>query len=61
MTNTTTQTAEQKKRIASALDETNRFIEKETNRGELNRPADMQKHLDFCIAHRAKLNAMLAA
>jgi len=59
--NNTTYSAEQKKRIISALDQTNRFIEQETNRGEENRPADMQKHLVFCIAHRAKLTAMLAA
>ena len=53
-------TDEHKRRIKQALAETQRFIDKESPRDPKLRPADMQQHLDLCIAHKAKLEAMLA-
>ena len=58
--NTTTYSAEQKKRIAAELHKVNRFIEKEENMGEYNRPKDAQKLLDSYISIRTKLIGMLA-
>lgn len=53
-------TTNQIQRIKQALAETQRFIDKEGKRDPKLRPADMQQHLDFCISHKAKLEAMLA-
>ncbi len=54
-----TYTPEQKRRIEQALAETKRFIEREGERDPSLRPADMQQHLEFCIGHKVKLEAML--
>jgi len=51
---------EKQKRIWKAIEETNRFIDREQARSPKFRPADMQQHLDFCIAHREKLYKMLS-
>lgn len=47
------------RRILQAIAECDAFIAKESARSADLRPADIQQHLDFCIAHRAKLVAML--
>lgn len=52
-------TASQRRRVIEALNETQRFIDKESARNPKLRPADTQKLLDFYIAHAAKLRAML--
>ena len=51
----------QLKRTMDALAETARFIEKESPRRADLRPADVQKHLDFCIAHKSRLEAAIDA
>ena len=51
---------DQIRRIQQAIAECDSFIAKESARRADLRPADMQQHLDFCIAHRAKLAAMVA-
>ncbi len=48
-------------KIKSAIVECERFIAKEESRDASLRPADAQKHLDFCKSHKAKLQAMLDA
>ncbi len=48
-------------RILQAISETESFIERESARADDLRPADMQQHLDFCIAHKQKLIKMLNA
>jgi hypothetical protein len=53
--NTTSQTS----RIIQAIAECQRFIDKEEPRIASLRPADVQKHLDFCKAHMVKLAGML--
>jgi hypothetical protein len=51
----------QQNKIIQAIAECSRYIEKEqAHRADL-RPADVAQHLEFCIQHRAKLQAMLAA
>lgn len=52
---------DQIRRIHQAIAECDKFIAKESGRRADLRPADVQKHLDFCISHRAKLAAMLDA
>lgn len=52
---------DQIRRIHQAIAECDKFIDKESGRRADLRPADVQQHLDFCVAHRAKLEAMLAA
>lgn len=54
-----TLTPETTRRIKVALAETQRFIDKESPRNADTRPADMLQHLNFCIAHKARLLAML--
>lgn len=49
----------QLKRAQDALAETIRFIEKESPRRADLRPSDVQKHLDFCIAHKARLETAI--
>ncbi|KVQ85549.1 hypothetical protein KTE60_22460 [Burkholderia multivorans] len=48
-------------KIKSAIADCDRFIAKEDPRDASTRPADVQQHLDFCKAHKAKLQNMLAA
>lgn len=50
---------EQITRVKQAIAECDAFIEKESNRPTGTRPADMQKHLDFCIAHKSRLIEMI--
>jgi hypothetical protein len=52
--------ANQSRRILQAIAECDTFIEKEEKRSADLRPADVQKHLDFCRQHKGKLQAMLA-
>lgn len=54
-------TKEQRRRVISALEETQRFIDKESKRSADLRPAETQNLLDWYVAHKAKLEAMLAA
>lgn len=53
-------TAANRRKIVEALAETQRFIDKESVRNPSLRPADVQKTLDFYVAHKAKLETMLA-
>lgn len=46
-------------KIKSAIADCERFIAKEEPREAALRPADAQKHLDFCKAHKVKLENML--
>ena len=50
-----TLTTEQARRIRDAIVDCDRFIAKEDPRRADLRPADIQKHLDFCKSHKAKL------
>lgn len=50
---------EQITRVKQAISECDAFITKESQRPAATRPADMQKHLDFCIAHKARLLGMI--
>lgn len=50
---------EQIARVKQAISECDAFITKESQRPAATRPADMQKHLDFCIAHKARLLGMI--
>lgn len=54
-------TAEAQRRIHQAIADCDRFIAKEEGRAADIRPASVQQHLDFCIAHRVKLQNALAA
>ena len=47
-------------RIRQAIEECERYIAKESPRSADLRPADVAKHLEFCIAHREKLLQMEA-
>lgn len=58
--NDTSFTTEQTRRILQAIEECDRFIAKESPRSAELRPADVQQTLDFYIAHRAKLQAMIS-
>ena len=49
----------QRQKIQDAINECNRFIKKESARRADLRPPAVQQHLDFCIAHKAKLLKML--
>lgn len=49
------------RRVIEAIADCDKFIAKEQPRNADLRPAVVQQHLDFCIAHRAKLQAMLVA
>jgi hypothetical protein len=51
---------EQTRKILQAIEECDLFIAKESPRNASLRPADVQKTLDFYIAHRAKLAAMIS-
>ncbi len=53
-------TREETRRILQAIEECDRFIAKESPRNASLRPADVQKTLNFYIAHRAKLAGMIA-
>jgi hypothetical protein len=46
-------------KIRQAIAECDRFIASEERRDTALRPADVQKHLDFCKTHRVKLLGML--
>jgi len=50
---------DRQRRVLEAIADCDRFIAKEGPRAANLRPADMQNHLDFCRAHRAKLINML--
>ncbi|WP_288078667.1 hypothetical protein [Pseudomonas sp.] len=52
-------TESQTTRIKQAIAECDAFITKESQRPAATRPADMQKHLDFCIAHKSRLLDMI--
>ena len=52
-------TESQTARIWQAIAECDAFIAKEAERPAATRPVDMQKHLDFCISHKARLLAMI--
>lgn len=54
-------TASQKSRVFQAIADCERFIDKEARRDSALRPADMQKHLDYCVAHKAKLIEMVGS
>jgi len=54
-------TTDQIRKVQEAIADCNRFIEREEKRSADLRPADTQKLLDWYIAHRAKLTAMLPA
>jgi hypothetical protein len=54
-----TLTTEQARRIRDAIADCDRFIAKEDPRRADLRPADIQKHLDFCKSHKVKLMGML--
>jgi hypothetical protein len=45
----------QLKRAQEALEQTIRFIAEESPRRADLRPTDVQKHLDFCIVHKVRL------
>jgi hypothetical protein len=45
----------QLKRTQEALEQTIRFIAKESPRRADLRPAEVQEHLDFCITHKVRL------
>jgi|GEM_PF-3617654 len=47
------------KQIQNAIADCDRYIAKEGARAADLRPASAQQHLDYCVAHRAKLAAML--
>ena len=51
----------QRQKIQAAIDGCNRYIAKESARSADLRPVDIAKLLDWYIAHRAKLFAMLEA
>jgi hypothetical protein len=53
-------TKERSRRIIQAIQECDRFIGKEGPRDADLRPAAAAQHLEFCIKHKAKLQAMLA-
>ena len=48
------------RKIIEAIAECDRFIAKEEPRNPSLRPAEVQKHLDFCKTHRERLIAMLS-
>ena len=48
-------------KIIQAIAECDAFIAKEAPRSADLRPASVAAHLDFCVAHRAKLLGMLEA
>lgn len=52
-------TQEHIRRIKSVIAECDRFIAIEGPRRPDLRPADIQQHLDFCIAHRANMKALI--
>lgn len=52
-------TSNEGRRILSAIADCDRFIAKESPRRADLRPADIQKTLDFYVAHRARLVAAL--
>ena len=56
---TSTPSREQTRKILQAIEECDAFIAKESPRNANSRPAGIQKTLDFYIAHRAKLAAMI--
>lgn len=53
-------TTEQKRRINQAIAKCDAFIAKEEPRSADLRPAAVAQHLEFCKAHRAKLQNALA-
>ena len=53
-------TEQRKASIRSAIDDCNNYIAKEGARSADLRPAEIAKRLEWYIAHRAKLLAMLA-
>ena len=50
-----------KRRVMDGIADCDRFIAKEEGRSADLRPANVQQHLDFCIAHKAKLQNAIAA
>jgi hypothetical protein len=58
--NATEITPEYKRRIMQAINECDAFIAKEQPRNEALRPQEMKDLLAFYIAHRNKLQAMIA-
>ena len=54
-------TNETRRKVTEAIADCNRYITLEDSRAADLRPADIQKLLDWYIAHRAKLLTMLAA
>lgn len=51
---------DQRRRVIEAIAECDRYIDREDKRNPILRPVDVQKHLDFCKAHKAKLQGMLS-
>lgn len=51
---------EQTRKILQAIEECDRYIAKESPRAADLRPVEIQKLLEFYIAHRAKLAAMIS-
>lgn len=49
------------RQILQGIAECDAFIAKEGKRAADLRPASVQQYLDFCIQHKIKLQAMLAA
>jgi hypothetical protein len=52
-------TEQEARSVRSAIEDCNRYIAKESPRSADLRPADVAKRLEWYIAHRAKLLAML--
>lgn len=52
---------EQLRRVVESIVECDRYIAAESPRPADTRPAKAASHLAFCIAHRAKLQAWVAA
>lgn len=48
------------KSLKAGISDCQRFIDKEAGRDASLRPAKVQQHLDFCIAHKAALQAAIA-
>lgn len=48
------------KSLKAGINDCQRFIDREGPRDAALRPAKTQQHLDYCIAHKAKLGAALS-
>lgn len=53
-------TKDEERRVIEAIADCDRYIAKESPRNPDTRPTEAAQHLEFCIAHKAKLIGMLA-